>query len=71
MEEITYTLRCITFENHDFQMGKELRSPKLIMSALKKTAYPPDFKGFKKVYFVKHTKTVISEISDIDYIDLM
>jgi hypothetical protein len=63
--EITYTLHAINKIGHEFMIGKELKSPKLILSALNKTAYPPNYKEFKKIYFMKHTKTVVSE--EIEY----
>lgn len=71
-QEITYTLHVTVKENnHTFQLGKELKSPKMIISSLKKQAYPPDFSRFENIHFVKHTKTVISEIQSIDYKDLL
>jgi len=69
-KEITYTLHVTNDMNVTYQIGKELKSPKLIVSALNKTAYPPDFTKFTNVHFIKHTKTVISEIQDIDIFKL-
>ena len=68
MEEITYTLHVtLIANNHKHQLGKELSSPKKIMAALKKTAYPPNFDNYKDIHFMKHTKVVTSERTNIKY----
>ena len=64
-EEITYNLLCTLDGETWFQVGKELKSPRAILGALKKTAYPPDFSAYKAYKFQKHTHTVLTE--DIDF----
>lgn len=68
-EEITYTLHG-TINGNERQLGKELSSPKKILSALKKTAYPPNLDDYQDLHFVKHTKTIVStriETENIKY----
>ena len=64
--EVTYTLHATNKDGYEFQLGKELSSPKMIVSALKKSAYPPEFSSYAKLEFIKHTKTVVSEKVDVD-----
>ena len=70
MEEITYTLHVTNEDGKTFQLGKELSSPKKIVSALRKTAYPPDLKSFTNRFFIKHVKTVVSTMIDVDPLNL-
>jgi hypothetical protein len=69
--EITYTLHVTTQYNHSFQLGKELKSPKAIIAALKKTVFPPRYSEYTNIHFIKHTKTVVSERSNIFYETLL
>jgi hypothetical protein len=69
--EVTYTLIATLDNDHEFQLGKELSSPKMIVSSLKKQAYPPDFGSYKKLQFIKHTKTIVSENLDVDIKSLL
>ncbi len=58
--EITYTLHGTRDGNHWFQLGKELKSKKLVLGALKKRAYPPKFSEFSELKWVKNVKTIES-----------
>jgi hypothetical protein len=64
--EISYTLYATHDNGHTFQLGKELSSPKMIVSSLKKQAFPPDFSEFAKLTFCKNVKTVETEIVEVD-----
>lgn len=69
--EVTYTLIATLDNGHEFQLGKEMSSPKMIVSSLKKQAFPPVFDSYKKLQFIKHTKTVVSEHIDTDIKSLL
>jgi len=58
--EITYTLHGTRDGEHWFQLGKELKSKKLVLGALKKTTYPPNYSEFIELKWVKNVKTIMS-----------
>ena len=64
--KVTYTLNA-TWDNKEwFQLGKELKSSKSILAALKKKAYPPDLKQYTALKWIKNTKSIVSEVVVID-----
>lgn len=72
--EVTYSLLA----SHDgieyFTLSgrkSEYESPKKLIAALNATPFPPDFKSYKDLRLIKHTKTVTVTEEDISkYLDL-
>ena len=66
MVETTYRLMVTNDGNHWMWIGKELKSKKLVLSALKKTAYPPDYSKYVEIKWLKNVKTVITTEENFD-----